>query len=454
MGCSASTGSAGTPPTGSDAAFSSHSTPSTSSNANFSTRVQIELDGVWRDYSHDEGRVIIENRDRGCEAFNLQARGASYLISLKGPEGEDAPTQKNLGTGTVRNLRFVDAAATGEVFSQDPAFVMGQVNLGAQSKRGHASQYVFKAFAGNEHALECFNILLATEEKMCGEWAAFYHSYSFAALIYEVHAAVGSVLFRFRSQYGTLPRIIMHDFKDTSDAAALIQRFYEDDSKSHSMDHHPQFRKVAISAVCSLASTGPEACPATEFLEGYSCKDVAFKNVLGKLLTTCYVPKSKASKLAQDIIRLSETHGLDVSQFGGEPCKSGKSGHLLQIFVKRSLVDKLTYASLPFGYTDARRMPMADYMNKDSDFSWGQARLLCHPKYFMQANCVRMNVASADPTFHHNRQKFQSDLVEMLGGVLGEANLRKKAAKRIYGDALPSWWSSVDQRTYGVCCEP
>ena len=32
-----------------------------------------------------------------------------------------------------------------------------------------------------------------------------------------------------------------------------------------------------------------------------------------------------------------------------------------------------------------------------------EARVLAHPKYFMQANCVRMFVASADPTFHRRR---------------------------------------------------
>ena len=69
-------------------------------------------------------------------------------------------------------------------------------------------------------ARKCFAQFEANEARLCGEWAVFYHScaqlwyfaqacqasfeifarYSFAALIYEVHAAVGSVLFRFRSQ--------------------------------------------------------------------------------------------------------------------------------------------------------------------------------------------------------------------------------------------------------------
>ena len=100
---------------------------------------------------------------------------------------------------------------------------------------------------------KCFAQFEANEARLCGEWAVFYHScarvefgfgmsgltareldierfqclqcqilwgflldmlaiatwpmsssrYSFAALIYEVHAAVGSVLFRFRSQHSS-----------------------------------------------------------------------------------------------------------------------------------------------------------------------------------------------------------------------------------------------------------
>lgn len=35
--------------------------------------------------------------------------------------------------------------------------------------------------------------------------------------------------------------------------------------------------------------------------------------------------------LATAIVKLSEKHGLDVSQFGGGHCKSAQPGHLLQV---------------------------------------------------------------------------------------------------------------------------
>merc|ERR1712066_1209747 len=151
------------------------------------------------------------------------------------------------------------------------------------------------------------------------------------------------------------------------------------------------------------------ACVPMVFIAGYSCKDLSFRGVLENVLESCYVPKAKVKNLADQIIALSEKHGLDVSQFGGKPCKSGNAGHLLQIFVKRHLVDKLCYAAKPYGPIDDERMPLSTWMNSNNSFAVGQARIVAHPKYFMQANQIRMFVASADPTFHDRRKAFQEE---------------------------------------------
>ncbi|CAE8686896.1 unnamed protein product, partial [Polarella glacialis] len=326
-----------------------------------------------------------------------------------------------------------DGAPGGELAPEEKAGasvspeVALQKEYGAQSKRGGASLHPYKVLTGNEHAEKCFQWFGQNEARLCGEWATFYHSYSFAALIYEVHAAVGSVLFRFRSQYATLPRILVHEFNDIPDSPTLVKRFNEDFA-TNKRDHHPDYRKVGLSTMCSLASTGPEACTAMVFIAGYSCKDLSFRSVLDNLLVSCYVPKAKVPKLGDEIIAMAEKHGLDVSQFGGKACKSGKAGHLLQINIKRHLVDKLCYAAKPYGPVDDERMPISEWMNSNKSFQVGQARVVAHPKYFMQANSVRMFVASADPDFHRNRQAFQSELIQKLGLILGEPSLRERAA--------------------------
>jgi len=412
-------------------------------------RVQIELPGGWKDMSPEEARRICERLRLGETSFVLMARGQSYDIDMAAMDG---PMQTNVATGKRRRLRVLDAGdellpdAEEEKASTLPSpEVARQMSLGPQSKRGGASMRPFRLLDEEPHAQECFAAFGRNEARLCGEWAAFYHSYSFAALVYEVQAAVGSVLFRFRSQYATLPRVLVHEFGEIPDAKELARRFNEEFAHL-GRDHHPSFRRVALSVMCSLASTGPEACVAMVFIAGYSCKDLSFRGVLENLLESCYVPRPKVKKLADDIITLSEKHGLDVSQFGGKPCKSGKAGHLLQIFIKRHLVDRLVYAAKPYGPVDEDRMPISQWMNSDRSFATGQARIVAHPKFFMQANSVRMFVASADPTFHKNRKAFQAELVRLLGMILGEPSLRERAATGIYGGTLPSWWTSEDQR--------
>mmetsp|Transcript_53502 Transcript_53502/g.96340 ORF Transcript_53502/g.96340 Transcript_53502/m.96340 type:complete len:529 (+) Transcript_53502:132-1718(+) len=425
-------------------------------------RVQIELEGGWRDCGNEETRQICEHLGRGdMGPFQMHARGQNYTIGFTGPDGGK---QANSSTGKTRKLRVLDGgeeaapevedgAPGGELAPEEKAGasvspeVALQKEYGAQSKRGGASLHPYKVLTGNEHAEKCFQWFGQNEARLCGEWATFYHSYSFAALIYEVHAAVGSVLFRFRSQYATLPRILVHEFNDIPDSPTLVKRFNEDFA-TNKRDHHPDYRKVGLSTMCSLASTGPEACTAMVFIAGYSCKDLSFRSVLDNLLVSCYVPKAKVPKLGDEIIAMAEKHGLDVSQFGGKACKSGKAGHLLQINIKRHLVDKLCYAAKPYGPVDDERMPISEWMNSNKSFQVGQARVVAHPKYFMQANSVRMFVASADPDFHRNRQAFQSELIQKLGLILGEPSLRERAATGIYGGTLPSWWTAEDQRNF------
>lgn len=53
----------------------------------------------------------------------------------------------------------------------------------------------------------------------------FYHSYSLAAIIYEVHAAVAGLLLGYDAYRAPLPRLQVGDFAETPDAAALIRHW-------------------------------------------------------------------------------------------------------------------------------------------------------------------------------------------------------------------------------------
>mmetsp|Transcript_126102 Transcript_126102/g.199976 ORF Transcript_126102/g.199976 Transcript_126102/m.199976 type:complete len:785 (-) Transcript_126102:127-2481(-) len=331
-------------------------------------------------------------------------------------------------------------------------FQQQQLAYGPQSKRGNASQHQLAVLENNAHAQACFSQLALREEELCSEWAVFYHSYSFAALIYELHAAVADVLFRFNSQQATLPRLLVHDFAETPDACSLVEKF-NTQFAAHERDHHPDFRAVAISAMCSYVALGPEASPPVIFVMGYSQQDLEFRGVLEKSLSSCFVPQRKIAKLAQDIIELSEEHGLDVSQFGGKACGSGMAGHLLQIFVRRNLVDQLVFAAHPYGVIDEERQPISHWINSNAAMNFGQARLVAHPKFFMNPDCVRMHVVSADPHFHQRRSSYQRKLSALLEAVYDEPALRVAAARGIYGGTPPLAGTTSEEPASKSCCK-
>lgn len=66
--------------------------------------------------------------------------------------------------------------------------------------------------------------MVKNEQRLCGEWAVFYHSYSHAALLYEVMAAVAAVIFRFKSTFASLPRLQMITFKKLRGASELMAK--------------------------------------------------------------------------------------------------------------------------------------------------------------------------------------------------------------------------------------
>jgi len=304
------------------------------------------------------------------------------------------------------------------------------------------------AVSKDKHGKACFDEMLKNEANFCSEWAVFYHSYSAAALLYEVQSAIANVLFRFRSQYGTVPRVLYQPFGHIPTAARMLEEF----PKWPDRDHNKAFRGVGVCATSSLLAHDSEAPAKSVFLMGYSVGPL--KGLLESLLKQCGVTtgwvSSKIGSLVKDIVKLAEKHGLDACAAGGKPCKSGRAGHFLQIFIRRELVDKYVYASLPYGVPDkgktdgAKRWPLSTYLEGNTKIA-GQVRITANPDIFLQASCVRSFVFSADPTFHANRQAFQEQLVSVLAPLLKDPKTRTVAAKGIFGGSLPSWWTDEDQ---------
>eukprot|EP00667_Euglena_gracilis_P008044 EG_transcript_8141 len=326
------------------------------------------------------------------------------------------------------------SAATAMPDPLSPAEVKAQASLGAQSKRGVKAIDYGPVVSGDAHGSHCFDRMLENEARLCGEWAVFYHSYSVAALLYEVQAAVAAVLFRFKSTFAVLPRLLLKGFAAYPDAPALLAAF----PTMVGQDHDPRYRQVGVCGTSALLADDSEAPAKSVFLMGYSVGPL--KGVLENLLVACGFPKAKVKDLAKQIVSLSTKHGLDVRGFGGKGCKSGRSGHLLQIFVKRELVDKYVYASLPYGVPDPPRQPLSKFLAGPGPIH-GQVRICAHPAVFMRAAYVRMYVYSADPTFHAKRQAFQEELTNLLDPILGSAEARREAAEGIFDGEVPAWFT-------------
>jgi len=407
-------------------------------------RIQVRIRGFWREVAREEASRIGEHLARGEAHFMLVARDRVYDMDFS---EVGRAIQRNTATGTTRRLRLLIADGEQQtwdslVTTQPPK--KEQENFGRQSQRGSATQVALRHLKA-DHAINCFARLARNEHRHVAEWAVFYHSYSHAALIYEVQAALANVLFGFRSDNSPLPRLLMHEFFSTPDAPSLIKRFNECWA-NNKRDHHWEYRKVALSTMCSLSARGPETCPAKVFQDGYSCKDVSFLDVLERLLETCRFRAEEAKGLAQEIVALAAKYCMDNSQFGGDGCENHQPGHILQIFVRRPLVDKLAYAAKPYGFVDQERMPISEWMNGDNAFTYGQARVVAHPEHFMQASHVRMYVASADPNFDTKRKLFQRDLCNLLQ-VLQDPRRKEDAVTGIYGGVVPAWWRTAGRKS-------
>lgn len=309
-----------------------------------------------------------------------------------------------------------------------------QMRYGPQSKRGKAPQHQREVISRNPHALHCFDLLDQKESEMCGEYAVFYHSYAHAAPLYEVHAAIAAVLFGYDSVKAPLPRLIGCDFESTPDSASLLSKFRTEFVKKN-MDHSLEYRKVAISAMCSLVSLGPECSIPVCFLHGYSEQDVPYAELFSRVLELCEIPKKKIKKTARQIVTLCQKHGLDMLLYGGAKTDREKRGHLLQIFVKRVHVDSVAYASHPYGKVDPNRNPIRSWLDTDSETHFGQARVVANPAMFMSPTCVQMNVVSSDSAFE--RTALQADLVVFFHGIFSSQAIKEQVIKNMFGESVP-----------------
>lgn len=407
-------------------------------NTPFETKALSFNKGYDSLYIFDFDVMTQVNCDSGTSR-KIQRTVAGGSKSFGHTKGEDDHfASALLGESTSKAMT---GAAVGHKFdlTLPASLVAAQKKKGAQSLRKRKQDYG-PAVKKDKHGKKCFDEMLQNEKEFCGEWVVFYHSYSCAAILYEVQAAIASVLFRFKAEFAGLPRILAHGFDSIPDAKAMLKLF----PTWPDQDHNPAFKAVGLCATSALLAPDSEAPAKSVFLMGYSVGSLG--GVLEKLLESCGVPKGKVTKTAKDILGLAKTAGLDTTGIpGGMKCKSGRSGHMLQIFLRRELVDQFVYPAFPYGVPDKKRdLPLSKYLAENEPIQ-GQVRITLNPDVFLRATYARMFTYSADPTYHAGRPAFIKSLVELLTDVLGDEDGRTKAAKGIFGGKPPEWWTPEDQ---------
>ena len=227
--------------------------------------------GAWKDYDADTAHALEVAYKRGTHFYVckrpefLVARGATmekpYIFDFR------IWTQINTEAGTSRSMRRGTAGAsegtltggkddlthmsaltkvvgdkstkgaTGETHGAgtDPCAARGDRQGGGRRPEGARRAVAPRRAVGapdygvtiksDAHATACFDKMLHREGFFAGKYAVFYHSYCHAALLYEVQAAVAAVLFRYKSEWPRVPRLIYKPFEHIPNAQRMLQEF-------------------------------------------------------------------------------------------------------------------------------------------------------------------------------------------------------------------------------------
>lgn len=288
----------------------------------------------------------------------------------------------------------------------DHALKAQQRSLGSQSLRGGSFIQRFPGL-GKTHKDLCFKEMIEREKSMADEWCVVYHSYSFAAPLYEVHAAIAAILYGYNADKAPLPRLICESFQKFEDAREFHKRL------PTQRDHDIAWRRAVIAGSTSVYGFDPEATPMNVFDNGYSCADLSFMGTLYDVLAFCGIKDHIG--VGKALIEVCARHGLSTSYYGLAQTGPtyGNYGHLLQIFIKRSAIDKLAYASMPFGVVDNTRMPLGKHFEKNVKIQ-GQVRICANPNAFMRSHVVQLFHYCSKESFAKDRKIFQRELQEIL----------------------------------------
>ncbi len=247
----------------------------------------------------------------------------------------------------------------------------------------------------------------------------FYHSYAEAHILFDIQTAIYEIL------NPTLE----------PDANRVILRLYEGPFQNLRMadikqelntrvsNRNIRIRELLISAACSLFPNN-DLDEIRLFPTGYVCGDLDFYRILKQLFVKykSRINKEENEKEIDELITkiLKSKYinpSIKPSYLKSKPflhsfhCTEFGDGQMLQIFIKKSILDEITYISQPLG---------SPYSGDETDCaaSTNQVRILAHPQYFMNPDLVRVYRYAANENIYKNRLEFITFLKELLNRYL------------------------------------
>ena len=368
----------------------------------------------------DDDEIMRQPTTQSSAEGGIERGSSEYVVDYDAAiaDGEDKDRyDREVQQAAQMFEKLDDVAELGQVYLAHKKMEDLQAKLGPQSSRKTTIDVssMSSSYRLAEHSVRCISTMMDREKEHCGRFAVFYHCYSLAALIYEVNSCIAEVL------YGVpdcppMPRLLKGPFRHRPHIKTLLSSF----TSLSGQDHHPNFRAVAISVSCSLTAPQSEAPPIQTFENGYSCGDLSFQDVLTNIFRKMGATEDVSSSLAINCCKIAAKNHYNVQSFelpGSSSRTSERPGHLLQIFVRRDVVDDIAYGSQPYGVFDPSSNPLSAHLAKDVA-PMGQARVFWHPSVFLDPMKSVVYHYAANKEAMLSRRQMRDEMIAEIGKSL------------------------------------
>ena len=314
---------------------------------------------------------------------------------------------------------------------------MGRPWQSSNEMKGGYVEYIYKQVEfirdndEMQHTAVCLQTMIENEQRRYNDSYCFYHSYSVAHLDYELNALIATIVYDLdltvyedsRSYnldfvFPPIPRVSFKPFTVIKSIEEL-----SDFCTGYKNNNDPNYQAVGLSVSTSIFSTSSPAPPVALFRRGYSALSVNFDALMTGLLKECGFDSKMTNKIISVLKTTAAKYDMPVGCSGfGDTGSARATGHMLQIFINKEIVDQYAYPSQCLGYRDGKAT-MSEVLR--SGKTNGQARIYISPDLFRSPEYSRPYYYCADLTFSMNRDRFVKDVKRQLSDLFLDEEVRK-----------------------------